>query len=522
MKCYAIPYEGDQNYLFFSYCHDNAEQVYPIIERLTIEGFHVWYDDGIHPGEDWPQVIAEHLSRAEACVAAISRASAESHNCRNEVSFAVANNKPFLSIILEDFKMPLGMKLQLSSSRFLEYFEQSEDAFYDALLSTPMLSICRISGVHADSSALKAWRMHAYEYKKQEDAALAVSVPESMAKKWFESELHKEQKEQSAESAESSNKVLPPTHDVVAQIDSRHDEKPLIPLIEADEKSESEEPACLKRASPMVRAEARRHTASPESERPADPTAEESMGRVPETCNDENEETVVLLRGQESAENEHTIANFSYAPALLIRGKTGEVYFIHNEKTVIGRTKGKADIVISGNSAISGSHVAILKRKSGYSLLNLKPTNETIVDSRELEAEEETVLNSGSEIVLAGDQLFIVYGNIYDQVFDEQKLCLLRSKETGEARIITEDRIALDRNHQWRSKVLGDTRISRAAHAEIYSEQGTRYLRDLKSKNGTYLNGNRLSPGEGTALNDGDTIAVVDTEFIYQERRIGV
>ena len=52
MKCYSVPYEGDQEYIFFSYCHDDAPLVYTIIERLSIEGFRVWYDNGIHPGDD--------------------------------------------------------------------------------------------------------------------------------------------------------------------------------------------------------------------------------------------------------------------------------------------------------------------------------------------------------------------------------------------------------------------------------------------------------------------------------------
>ena len=44
MKCYASPYEGAEDFLFFSYCHEDASRVYPIIERLAIEGFHAKRD----------------------------------------------------------------------------------------------------------------------------------------------------------------------------------------------------------------------------------------------------------------------------------------------------------------------------------------------------------------------------------------------------------------------------------------------------------------------------------------------
>ncbi len=142
-KCCVEPYEGEQAYIFFSYCHEDALLVYPIIEKLSSEGFRIWFDDGIHPGEEWPDVIATHLNKAKVCIAAISTASAESHNCRNEVSFAVANKKPLLSIVLQDFQMPLGMQLQLGNSNYIRLYEQSSEAFYERLFASPVLLNCR-------------------------------------------------------------------------------------------------------------------------------------------------------------------------------------------------------------------------------------------------------------------------------------------------------------------------------------------------------------------------------------------
>ena len=168
MKCYVNPYEGNQEYIFFSYCHDDASSVYPIIERLSIEGFRVWYDNGIQPGDDWPEVIAAHLSKAKVCVAAISKASAESHNCRNEVSFAVANNKPFVSIIIEDFPMPLGMQLQLSSSNYIKRDEHDTEAFYRKLIAAPALDNCRNHGDTVSPYALKEWERHVREYQERQ------------------------------------------------------------------------------------------------------------------------------------------------------------------------------------------------------------------------------------------------------------------------------------------------------------------------------------------------------------------
>ena len=86
MNCLVKPYEGEKPYIFFSYCHEDSGKVYPVIERMAREGYRIWYDDGIHPGDDWPQVIAEHIERADVCIAAISENSSRSHSCKKQDS----------------------------------------------------------------------------------------------------------------------------------------------------------------------------------------------------------------------------------------------------------------------------------------------------------------------------------------------------------------------------------------------------------------------------------------------------
>lgn len=169
MRCFFEPYEGNEPFIFFSYCHNDAAVVYPMIERLILEGYRVWYDNGIHAGEEWPEVVASHLDAARVCVAAISAASSVSHNCKNELSFAVSNNKPFVSILLETFMMPLGMRLQLSSSYYIDRTEFSqEEQFYGKLLSAANIDACRNANVSADTEALRAWQRRAQAYRTED------------------------------------------------------------------------------------------------------------------------------------------------------------------------------------------------------------------------------------------------------------------------------------------------------------------------------------------------------------------
>ncbi len=146
MKCNAKPYEGKEPYIFFSYCHENADQVYPIIEQMARDRYRIWYDDGLHPGDEWPDQIAEMLSRCEVCIAALSQKFTESHNCKNELTFAINNKKELLVIKLEDFPMSMGMQFQLANTQHIEKYQYaSESSFFEKLYSNPSekMKACR-------------------------------------------------------------------------------------------------------------------------------------------------------------------------------------------------------------------------------------------------------------------------------------------------------------------------------------------------------------------------------------------
>jgi pSer/pThr/pTyr-binding forkhead associated (FHA) protein len=61
--------------------------------------------------------------------------------------------------------------------------------------------------------------------------------------------------------------------------------------------------------------------------------------------------------------------------------------------------------------------------------------------------------------------------------------------------------------------VIKDPFIS-SIHAQIELRDKKSFLRDLGSKNGTFLNGNRIDNGE-VLLNDGDKILIGQVEFLF-------
>ena len=139
-RCSVRPYEGADNYIFVSYCHQDKQMVYPIIERLARDGYRVWYDEGINPGADWPEVIADHLSRCALCIAFLSDHALNSHNCRREINFTLLKRKPLISVAIENVTMSPGMQMQLSSAQLIAKVGMTDDEFFGMLYRSPLLS----------------------------------------------------------------------------------------------------------------------------------------------------------------------------------------------------------------------------------------------------------------------------------------------------------------------------------------------------------------------------------------------
>ncbi|MCC8104846.1 MAG: FHA domain-containing protein [Clostridiales bacterium] len=60
--------------------------------------------------------------------------------------------------------------------------------------------------------------------------------------------------------------------------------------------------------------------------------------------------------------------------------------------------------------------------------------------------------------------------------------------------------------------ILNVSTVSRM-HARIQVRQGQCYLKDINSKNGTFVNGRRLEPQEECEIQEGDTVAFAQIEY---------
>ncbi len=147
-------YRGNSPYIFISYAHADSSRVFPIIETLHENGYRVWYDEGIDPGTEWPEFIAERISSCGYFIAFISDKSINSENCKDEMNFARDLGKERLLVYLEDVQLPPGMQMRLNRMQAVFHHKYDrEEAFYDRVFKTAGLSICSYEKEASEESA---------------------------------------------------------------------------------------------------------------------------------------------------------------------------------------------------------------------------------------------------------------------------------------------------------------------------------------------------------------------------------
>lgn len=122
-------YTGNNPFAFISYAHLDANTAYPEIRRLDLMGYRVWYDEGIDPGNEWPEEVAKALSKCTQFIVYVTTRSINSRNVRNEINYALKLNKPFLAIHLEETFLPGGMDLQMSSIQARLKWQMNEQTY---------------------------------------------------------------------------------------------------------------------------------------------------------------------------------------------------------------------------------------------------------------------------------------------------------------------------------------------------------------------------------------------------------
>jgi hypothetical protein len=136
----GFAYDGEKPYIFASYSHRNSESVLEVIGKLRKAGYRVWYDEGIDPGSEWDDFIAEKIEKCGYFIAFLSEEYLESKNCRDELNYARDLDKDRLLVYLTGVKLTGGLAMRLNRLQAIHKYKYSSTAaFFEKLTSTPAL-----------------------------------------------------------------------------------------------------------------------------------------------------------------------------------------------------------------------------------------------------------------------------------------------------------------------------------------------------------------------------------------------
>ena len=121
-------YDGDEPYIFVSYAHKDAELVFEEIRKFHDRGYPIWYDQGLTPGQEWDEEIAQALMDCRLLVVFISKNSMASKNVHDEIKMALNEDIDIVPVYLEDTELTPALKLRLSNKHAIfKYLANDSD-----------------------------------------------------------------------------------------------------------------------------------------------------------------------------------------------------------------------------------------------------------------------------------------------------------------------------------------------------------------------------------------------------------
>ncbi|MBN2154197.1 MAG: TIR domain-containing protein [Candidatus Lokiarchaeota archaeon] len=137
-------YDGNEPYMFVSYAHHDKEEVFPLLKRLNESGVRIWYDDGIHPGEDWTGVIAHKLKNPQcrSFMVFLTEISINRENVLNEIHLATQQrddglNTQKIPVNLDDVETTAEINYKLGRFQHIYRKRLPPEEFAQKLMTAP-------------------------------------------------------------------------------------------------------------------------------------------------------------------------------------------------------------------------------------------------------------------------------------------------------------------------------------------------------------------------------------------------
>ncbi|HLG06161.1 MAG TPA: SUMF1/EgtB/PvdO family nonheme iron enzyme [Gemmatimonadales bacterium] len=130
-------YGGSEPYVFVSYSHTDAEEVYNELALLRQKGCRIWYDEGITPGvPNFKAMIAERIVGCSYTLGYLSPDAVGSEWVQKEIGLAIDESKQLLTVHLRQTKLPAALKIDLFAAQAIMKYEKQEAEYLTELLKT--------------------------------------------------------------------------------------------------------------------------------------------------------------------------------------------------------------------------------------------------------------------------------------------------------------------------------------------------------------------------------------------------
>lgn len=138
-----MPYTGGENYIFVSYAHVDVRKVFPILHKLQLAGYRIWYDEGINGGENWRKIIASKIqeNKCRDFLLFASENAIQSRHVRAEINLALDLDKKITTVRLDDAKFRADLEMYLST---YQYLQAGDDKTFDEKLIKALDDTTRI------------------------------------------------------------------------------------------------------------------------------------------------------------------------------------------------------------------------------------------------------------------------------------------------------------------------------------------------------------------------------------------
>lgn len=127
-------YEGKDPYIHVSFHQKDQARVLQILEKLDMRGFRFWMNDGIAPGMETDEIIAQHIEGCDFFIAFLSGSYLGFLDTVDELNYSRDVNKDYLLVYLEDVSLPAGLDMRFMRAQNIKAFSMSDDEVYTQLL----------------------------------------------------------------------------------------------------------------------------------------------------------------------------------------------------------------------------------------------------------------------------------------------------------------------------------------------------------------------------------------------------